>query len=58
MIIKIVIKKNIFTPKNVKSKSINSSKNNFLEQLHSEKSYDQYLKDIQAKIRILNQFVE
>ena len=51
-------KKNIFTPKNVKSKSINSSKNNFLEQLHSEKSYDQFLKDIQAKIRILNQFVE
>jgi len=51
-------KKNIFTPKNVKSKSINNSKNNVLEQLHSEKSYDQFLKDIQAKIRILNQFVE
>ena len=51
-------KKNIFTPKNVKSKSINNSKNNVLEQLHSEKSYEQFLKDIQAKIRILNQFVE
>ena len=54
--------KNIFTPKNIKPKSINKSINNprnyFFEELHREKSYQQFLKDIQSKIRILNQFIE
>ena len=54
--------KNIFTPKNIKAKSINKSINNprnyFFEELHREKSYQQFLKDIQSKIRILNQFIE
>ncbi len=58
-------KNNILTPKNIKSKSIKKSKeksrninNNFLSQINREKSYKQYVKNIQIKLRLLNQLIE
>ena len=58
-------KKNILTPNNIKSKSINKSKensrninNNFLNQINREKSFKQYVKQIQTKLRLLNQLIE
>ena len=56
---------NILTPKNIKSKSIKKSteysrniNNNFLSQINKEKSYKKYVKDIQTKLRLLNQIIE
>ena len=58
-------KKNILIPNNIKSKSINKSKensrninNNFLNQINREKSFKQYVKQIQTKLRLLNQLIE
>ena len=57
-------KKNILIPNNIKSKSINKSKensrniNNFLNQIYREKSFKQYVKQIKTKLRLLNQLIE
>ena len=65
---------NLYQPENIKYKSINKSieysdiyqnkerkrniNNNFLNQYYKEKSFNKYVKEIQAKIKLLNQLVE